>query len=68
MTTTEYMLDSDGTSVPFVAKTDLARRLIATRNKAIRNGMKTHTVEEIMDAFHDGRAGGEGLGRLWKEQ
>jgi hypothetical protein len=68
METQEYLLGTDGTKRPYTAKTDLGRLVIKTRNDMILSGQKMFSYDEIMDAFHDERAGGEGLGRLWKQQ
>jgi hypothetical protein len=44
----------------------LWERLMELRSEAIEKGMKLHTVDEVMDAFAEERAGGEGLARLWQ--
>jgi hypothetical protein len=63
--TTEYILGNNGHKTKFIAKSDFGRELVRLRNKAVKNGMKCYSVDEIMDAMHDGRAGGEGIGKLW---
>jgi hypothetical protein len=68
MVTQEYLLHEDGTKEPYEAHTDVARLVLAWRNGMITRGEKLHTYDEIMDAFHDERAGGEGLEVLWKDK
>ncbi|MHC6204011.1 hypothetical protein ACYULU_12555 [Breznakiellaceae bacterium SP9] len=43
----------------------LCEKLREMRQRMIDNGMKLHTSNEILDAFHEERAGGESFKCLW---
>ena len=48
-----------------IERKKLCEKLRGMRQRMIDNGMKLHTTDEILDAFHEERAGGEGFKRLW---
>jgi hypothetical protein len=67
MVTQEYFLGNNGKKVPVTCTSDWGREFVQMRNEAVRNGMKLFSGDEIMAAWHDERAGGEGMSRLWKQ-
>ncbi|GHV87196.1 hypothetical protein AGMMS50255_4920 [Spirochaetia bacterium] len=65
--TLEYLDCPGGVKMPFVARTDFAREMIALRNKAVlTHGWIHGSEDEILAAIADGRAGGEGIEKLWR--
>jgi hypothetical protein len=52
----------------YTPRTELGRQLIEIRNKAVEEGMKLYSADEILKAMEEERAGYDGLGRLWSNE
>jgi hypothetical protein len=65
--TTEYIECPGGVREPFIARTDLARRMIALSNKAVlAHGWLDATTDEINEALDTGGPDGKGIyGLKW---
>ena len=66
MTTTEKIYEPDGSFTTRRTGSDVVRSAIKARNDLISRGVKPHPNEEVLAAIADGRAGGEGIARLWR--
>lgn len=61
------VLTADGGSYQYTPENELVRLALEARNAAVRDGIKPYTVDEMLKALEEERAGYDGLGRLWKK-